>query len=299
MNRNVALALVAIVLVIGAVLYFNGTSEVPSESDGVSETAESPTPADEPVGAVPEAQQQPGVVYDENGIAIGGVEPRPHGNPLNIDNIIEYHERHVIVSNDSRDTFTVPLPGDDEWADYLEMRRAFPSMNDNSEGYVRAYDPEWRSVLKGYREVPEPGMELFGGAGTLRELVEMVIDEVKDGNQIGLVDLALRKEEFEIICWPSFPQARPYTLAFWEDAWRFHYANLISGSKEGIDQLKGRNIVLDSIAYGEIEDFQHFELYNDMLIRVKDLDTGETLEIEWVNSIIERNGIFKVFLYKN
>lgn len=302
MNRNVALTLVVIVLVIGAVLYFRGTSETPT--DGVpakpSTTSTDRGSTGEPVGAVSEAQQLPGVVYDDDGIAIAGVEQRP-GNapPLNIDNIIKYHENHVFVSNSARDTFTVPLPGDPEWADYLEFRRAFPSMNDNSPGYALAYDPEWRSVVRGYREVPDPGMDLFGGADTIREVVEQVLTEISDKNELGLVDLAIRKEEFEVICWPSFPQARPYTLTEWSDAWRFQYANIVSGMKEGIEEAGGVPLALESLAYDEIEDFQHFKLYNGLKVRAKNPETGDVYDFEWLNSIIERNGVFKVYMYKN
>lgn len=299
MNRIIAYAVVAVLLVIGAVVYFTGTSESPETTETAAPT-ETPVPdAEEPVGAVPERQQAPGVVYDENGIAIGGVESRPSGTPLNIDNIIEYHENHRFTSNDGRDTFSVPLPGDPEWADYLEFRRAFPSMNDNSPGYALAYDPEWRSVLRGYREVPEPGMELFGGSDSLRGLVELVLEAVSEENRQAMLDLALRIEEFEIICWPSFPQARPFTLSLWEDAWRFQYANYAGGIREAMDEAGGVPLTLDSIAYGEIEDFQHFQLFNGVTIRAVREDTGETLEFDWLDSIVERNGVYKVFLYKN
>ena len=302
MNRNAALALVVLGLVVGVGLYFVGSGDAPPS--GTEDVAPPPpvpeavTP-EESVGSVPEGQQQPGVIYDDDGIAIGGVEPRPSGTPLNIDNIIASHENHVFTSIDEQDTFTVPLPGDPEWADYLEFRRAFPSMNDNSPGYALAYDPEWRSVLRGYREAPEPGMDLFGGAGSMRELVQRVLDEVGDENRLGLVDLALRIEEFEIICWPSFPQARPYTRGIWEDAWRFQYANIAGGIREAISEAGGLELTLDSLAYDEIEDYQHFTLYRGVTIRAKREDTGETLEFDWLPSIIERNGIFKVFLYKN
>lgn len=244
-------------------------------------------------------ERRPGVVYDETGIAIGGVERRPSGTPLNIDYIIEYHDRHTVVSLDARDTFTVPLPGDPEWPDYLEYRRAFPSMNDNSRGYAVAYDPEWRTVLSGRRPAPEPGMGLFGGSDSLRGLVEMVLEELGHENEIGLLDLAITKEEFEIICWSSFPQSRPYVRTPWEDAWRFQYANYRGGIREAREQAGGRPLDVVSIGYDEIADYEHFELYNGVSIEAKDTDTGEILEFDWLDSIIERDGVYKVYLYKN
>ena len=59
-------------------------------------------------------------------------------------------------------------------------------MNDNSPGYALAYDPEWRSVVRGYREVPEPGMDLFGGTELdSRSRRSMVLDELGDENELG------------------------------------------------------------------------------------------------------------------
>ena len=297
MVRNVVLALLALALVVGVVLLSLRPEEAETPG-GESPVAETPV-GRQPVGAVPPAQQQPGVVYDDNGVAIGGVEPRPSGTPLDIDNIIASKDAHRFLSNDSRDTFTVPSPSDPEWADYLEFRRAFPSMNDNTPGYAIAYDPEWRSVLRGYRDVPDPGMELFGGEETLRGLVERVLEGLEHRHDLGSPDLVLTKEEFEIICWPSFPHSRPYTSSLWEDAWRFHFANLAAGVREARLQADQRPLDLESIAYDEIEDFQHFKLYNGVSVRAKDRETGEVLEFDWLDSVIERDGVFKVFLYKN
>ena len=76
--------------------------------------------------------------------------------------------------------------------------------------------------------------------------VEEVVLETAGRNQQGMIDLAIRKEEFEIVCWPSFPQSRPFMRVPWEEAWGFQYANLLGGSREGMRQVAERELeVLD------------------------------------------------------
>lgn len=247
--------------------------------------------------------EQDGVVYDSAGIVVGGIEPNPGGGtPLNIDNILANQDKTMVISRDGADTFTVPGPEDPEWADYLEYRRHNRTFMDNTDGFVIAYDPEWRSTVTGVRENPtDPGLELFGGRSSLRELVEEVVANTTDvDNQQALIDLALRKEEFEVICWPSFPQSRPYVRIPWEEAWGFHYANLVGGSREGIRQVDGRSLEVVDVTFGSVKDYNgHFRVHNGGRIHAIDSETGENVELTYLDSIIERNGEFKVFLYKD
>jgi hypothetical protein len=244
---------------------------------------------------------QGGVHYNAAGIAIGGVEPNPSGGvPLNIDNIVRSADRAVVISRDGADTFTVPTPDDPEWEDYLEMRRHFRSSMDNSPGFVIAYDPEWRTAVRGVRPAADPGFELFGGRASIGELVEEVVLETAVRNQQGMIDLAVRKEEFEIVCWPSFPQSRPFMRVPWEEAWGFQYANLLGGSREGMRQVAERELEVLDVSVGSVMDYNGiFRLHNQVRIRALDPGTRETVVLDYLDSIIERNGEFKVFLYKD
>lgn len=243
-----------------------------------------------------------GVQYNAAGIAIGGVEQNPSGGvPLNIDNIVTSRDKAVVISRDGADTFTVPTPEDPEWEDYLEMRRHFRSAMDNSSGFAVAYDPEWRTVVRGVRPAKDPGFALFGGRASMRELVDEVVGETAAGNPQGMIDLAIRKEEFEIVCWPSFPQSRPYVRVPWEEAWGFQYANLLGGSREGMRQVDGHeNIEVVDVTVGAVRDYNGiFRIHGPILIQVRDLDTREVFELSYLDSIIEQDGEFKVFLYKD
>lgn len=293
MNRTLAAVVAAIVIAGAAFAYFTMGS-----SDESSPAPEVQSQAGTAVGAVPSAERVASVRYDERGVAIGGVEPNPSGGvPLDIDNIIANHDKAVIVSRDEADTFTVPLPGDPQWADYLEYRRAFRTVLDNSPGFVTPYDPEWRTQLSGVREIEDPQFELFGGSASLRELLQQVLDALAAEDEQAMVDLAIRKEEFEIICWPAFPQSRPYLRYKWEEAWGFQYAGIVGGIKEGVRRGAGRTLTVSSVAYDEIKDYGNFRLYNGVKVGAVDQETGESLEFEFIDSVIERNGVFKVYIY--
>lgn len=293
MNRSFGIIVAAILIAAAGIAFL------------VQQRASAPAPTGNPVestvpavGAVAPTERAEGVRYDARGVAIGGVEPNPSGGtPLDIDNIIAHHDAVMIVSRDEADTFTVPLPGDPEWADYLEYRRAFRTSLDSTPGFVVAYDPEWRSQVTGVRSAPDPDFDLFGGASSLRDLLQNVLDLLAENDEQGMVDLALRKEEFEIICWPAFPQSRPYLRFKWEEAWGFHYAGILGGIKAGIRDGGGRKLQLSSVAYGEVKDFGLFEVYDDVRVGAVDQETGETIEFTFIDSAIERNGVFKVFIY--
>lgn len=244
---------------------------------------------------------QDGVQYNAAGIAIGGVEPNPSGGvPLNIDNILASRDKAVVISRDGADTFTVPGPQDPEWEDYLEMRRHFRSAMDNSSGFAVAYDPEWRTAVRGVRPAEDPGFAIFGGRPSMRELIEEVVMETAAENHQAMIDLAVRKEEFEIVCWPSFPQSRPYLRVPWEEAWGFQYANLLGGGREGVRQVGGRDVEVVDVHVGGTRDYNGiFKLHTGIKIQVRDLGTREVFELTYLDSILEQDGEFKVFLYKD
>ena len=291
MSRNRILLITAIV--IAAAVGFFALRPQPQQSTQTEVADTAPQ-----VGAVPAPERVASVRYDAHGVAIGGVEPNPSGGvPLDIDNIIANHDQVTIVSRDQSDTFTVPLPGNPHWADYLEYRRAFRSVLDATPGFVTPYDPEWRTQITGVRPAADPQFELFGGAPSLRDILQQVLDRLRDEDEQGLVDLAIRKEEFEIICWPAMPQSRPYLRYKWEEAWGFQYASMIGGIKEGMRRAKGRALDLDSVAYDEIEDYGSFKLYRGVKVRGLDPANGESIDLSFVSSVIERNGAFKVYIY--
>jgi hypothetical protein len=250
----------------------------------------------------PSADKSPdGLVRDDRGVIVGGLDPNPQGGPpLNIDNIVASADAAVIVSRDGRDTFTVPTPEDPEWSDYLEFRRTHRTSLDNSPGYAVPYDPEWRAADRGFRkDVPEPFLQFYGGSKSLGDVVHEVVKYLNYDDPEALVDLAVRKEEFSDILWPSMPQARPYVRIPWEEAWGFQYANILGGIRAGQRQRDDRQLAVESFQYGKKKELPCYTLFSDLVIQTRDQKTGEPVKLTFLDSVVEYDGVFKVFAYRD
>ncbi len=196
--------------------------------------------------------------------------------------------------------FRVPTPADPEYADYQEMLRhsMFRSSVENSAGYAPPYDPEWRSAVTGRREAGPVDLDFVGGARSLEELGRFVLLAAVDGDGQGLLDLAVTKDEFELILWPEFPQSRPYLRIPSEEAWSFHYADLTKGISRGGLALIGRPYSFAGVFAGRVEDYANFRLLKDVFLIARDEDTNRLEEFSFLGTVAERRGRFKVYLFE-
>ena len=153
---------------------------------------------------------------------------------------------------------------------------------------------------RGYRkDLLEPFLELYGGSDSLEGLIREVVKYLDRGDAEAMVDLCIRKEEFESICWPTMPQSRPYVRIPWTEAWGFHYANILGGQREAERQLGGRDVEVESIGVGAVKEYPFFKLHTRITVNCVDSLSDEKVRLTFIDSIIERNGVFKVFLYKD
>lgn len=204
-------------------------------------------------------------------------------------------------SLDGEYTFGVPGPADPEWDDYQAMRQhpRYRSSLDNNPDYQIPYDPEWRSTITGVRYAPPVDQELRSAHDSLGEVAAAVLAAVGESDFDRLNGMSVDRDEFEVICWPSFPQSRPYAKVPVAEAWHFHTGHCAGGIREMLRQHGGRPLVLDTVAQGETVDYGNFRLHNDVVIHALDPDRGEKVQITSLQSVIERNGRFKPFIYKD
>jgi len=204
-------------------------------------------------------------------------------------------------SLDGKHTFGVPREDDPEWEDYQAMRRhpRYRSSLDNNPMYQPPYDPEWRSTVTGVREAPPVDQELRNAHDSLGELAQSILAAVGEKDFDRLHGMSVDRDEFEEICWPSFPQSRPYAKVPVAEAWHFHNGHCTGGIQEMLRQQGGRSLVLDTVAHGEGKDYGNFRLYNDVVIHAIDASTREKVEIPHMQAVIERNGRYKPFIYKD
>ncbi len=178
----------------------------------------------------------------------------------------------------------MPAPGDPEYADYLEMleQPMFRSSVENSPGFAPPYDPEWRSVLAGRRNAGLVDLEFVNGARSLEELGEFVVLAAMDGDGQALLDLAVNKDEFELILWPEFPQSRPYLRIPSGEAWSFHYSDLTKGISRGGLALLGKPYTFAGIRAGGTREYTNFRFQEDVVLSCQDEATGQIEEFAFV-----------------
>jgi hypothetical protein len=195
--------------------------------------------------------------------------------------------------------FGVPRPGDPEYADYQEMlaHPRYRSSLENTEGYALPYDPEWRAVVNGRREVePDPSLAFHHGFVSLDALGESYLDGMAAEDANMLFDLAVTPEEFKTIFWPEFPQSRPYVRIPEQEAWMFHLTHM----NDELGQLYGRFSGVErefvGVQVGEVKEYTNFRILEDVVITAREVDTGRTVTLT-VESVAEVQGRYKVFSY--
>ncbi|MGD8361292.1 MAG: hypothetical protein PVJ04_07650 [Gemmatimonadota bacterium] len=195
--------------------------------------------------------------------------------------------------------FTVPKPGDPEYADYLEMLKQpqFRSSVENTEGYRPPYDPEWRSMLTGRRKVGPTDLELTDGAGSISELAKELLRALENGDSGLLNALRVSREEYQLLIWPEFPQSRPYLHIPPDEAWSFQYTKLREGMS-GIYSRYGEtpwNLV--AATEGPVETFTNFTIHRGVEILAENNKSGERVIFDKKLTVVERNGRFKILSF--
>ncbi len=193
-----------------------------------------------------------------------------------------------------------PLPLSPETAPLAEMGMTddrpsvIPAISDE-----RPLDPEIDAVRGGKRTVGPISSKLGGGYPSAEDLARAILDGVRRNDTHVLHGLRVTQREFATIFWPEFPQSRPSTNIQAEDAWFFHDATCHDGVSETVSEYGGRELQLVRVrsTVGRM-DFTNFDLYDGIVIDVVDA-TGETISIRWAITFAERNGVWKVYMFKD
>jgi len=170
---------------------------------------------------------------------------------------------------------------------------------EDSPGYYPPNDPESLSVIRGRRDAPEVRMDLTGGERSLTALGRALAAAVAAKDERGLHELRVTQKEFEVLCWPEFPESRPITHIPASEAWGFSTAQSLAGASRTVAYYGGRPLTFLRIDYGRLQPFRNFRLYRDVRILVRDTQTGQLIALKFAPSILERNGVFKALIYKD
>ncbi|MCI0632501.1 MAG: hypothetical protein L0206_01065 [Actinobacteria bacterium] len=167
----------------------------------------------------------------------------------------------------------------------------------NSPGYFQRDDPESLSEWTGRREVGPIPDQFFFAAPSAESLASAVLAAVREASEARLRGLMIRFEEFETILWPEFPASRPATNVTAADAWANHQGHVWGGIQEGLSGWGGSDLRYHRLSAAGVKRYTNFNLVEGVLIHAVDPD-GREIVLDFAPSFVERNGRWKVYVYK-
>ena len=196
-----------------------------------------------------------------------------------------------------------PEPGDPSYADYEEMLRQpeYDLSVKHSPGDKLPYDPEWRSMRTGKREVAVHDHAFTpDGSTSLDALAEDYIFGLNQEDEAVLKDLRITRDDFVGILWPEFPQSRPALRIPEDEAWFFSISKLTEGLQRTRVATQGRKLKLEAVQVTSVKTFTNFRIL-EVQITAQDDATGESIAITGDEgaTVAERLGRYKFYLFRN
>ena len=146
-------------------------------------------------------------------------------------------------------------------------------------GYVPLADPDSAAERLGRRpNAPLVSMPFHDGAKSLEALGRAVCGALHGDTPDSLLRLCVSEQEFRVILWPEFPQSRLATGLRWDDAWPVLWGRLNGGSVSAVRESGSRVSTL----------------HPGFVIVARD-DEGHEQRFDWIRSVAERKGRFKIY----
>jgi hypothetical protein len=166
----------------------------------------------------------------------------------------------------------------------------------NSPGWYPSVDPESASVAIGRRTSAPLVREPFqGGARSLDELGRTVCRLLHHETRDSMLALCVTADEFRDILWREFPQSRPATGLTWQDAWGIVGVRLRNGCSGAVGDHGGH--YLQFVRFEQADTtirFKNFRLHRGLTLVARN-DEGREERFDWLRSVAERKGAFKIF----
>lgn len=169
-------------------------------------------------------------------------------------------------------------------------------------GYELPDDPERDSIERGRRIAALVDGNLAAPAtSSLESLIQEILAGLQagDGAHLDLFDITYK--EWLEFCWPEFPESRPAPQVRPEEAFFFMEHTSSAGIGRGLSDHGGMDLVPIGVQFAPgVSRYANFNLYHDLKIVAAPRDgNGPPVEITFVRSVIERNGMWKVFSYSD
>jgi len=170
----------------------------------------------------------------------------------------------------------------------------------DSPGWYPNVDPESMSVVIGRRtNAPLVARRFQGGARSLDDLGRQVCRALHHENSDSLLQLCVAADEFRVVLWREFPQSRPATGLTWQDAWSALSMRLQGGCRGAVQDYGGSFYeFLRFERRDTTAQYKNFRLHNGLILVVRN-DQGAVERFDWLRSVAERKGVFKIYSVKD
>src|SRR5262245_12743991 len=171
-----------------------------------------------------------------------------------------------------------------------------PTSTQNSPGWYPNVDPESMSVVLGRRTSAPVVKEPFtGGARSLDELGRRICSAIHHDAADSVLALCITEKEFRDILWREFPQSRPATGLTWQDGWSALSQRLYGGCNSAVDDYGGHYFQFLRFERTDTTTvYRNFKLHNGLVLVAKN-DQGQVERFQWLRSVAERKGRFKIY----
>lgn len=167
-------------------------------------------------------------------------------------------------------------------------------------GYALPEDRERDSIERGRRVAPLVDGHLSSPAtSSLASLIQEILAGLHAGDGAHLESLGITYEEWLRLCWPEFPESRPAPQVRPEEAYFFMQRTSSAGVGRGLSEFASLDLIPVRVRCEPgVFRYANFNLYHDLEIFATPRNgDGPTVRIGFVKSVIERNGMWKVFSY--
>lgn len=138
---------------------------------------------------------------------------------------------------------------------------------------------------------------LANGQPSSSALADAVLDALARRDATALRALALDESEFRAHVWPSLPSARPERNLPFSYVWGELRQKSDASLAETLTKRGGRRYQLVDVRFeGESTQYSGYVVHRGTVLRVRN-DAGEEESIRVCGSLLEKDGVWKVFSY--
>lgn len=129
---------------------------------------------------------------------------------------------------------------------------------------------------------------------SVKDLAASFLTSLKKRDREEMTGLALNRDEFEALLWPSLPASRPGTNLTAEYVWKQLELRSRAALSTTLSRYGGKEMKLKRVHFAKKEVLgDELTLYRDVRLRVEDAD-GKQIELNLFGSVIEARGYFKI-----